>query len=707
MLTAALLTAAHGQDVPPSIIRVSVDRVQIGAVVTDTKGAHVTNLGIRDFTILDGGKSQQLTSCEYIRLVNPETARVTAAAAAPSSRGLTSIPAAGAQQLTREETQRSIVFLVDDLSFQPPTIPSVREALVSAIQQNLRPTDMAALIRTSSGNSSLEQFTSDRRVLLESVTKISWRPEGSGNPGIMRLAGPLAHVSGVNGTANNRTVQVIQYVISAMRDLPGRKAIFLISQSLAIGGGYTGPRSDMASVLGVLVDRALRSGVVIYSVDPTPLSSLTVDASYDETGDILAMQSRQPGPMPRETSSQVAIEAQRRVQGYTVRELAWLEFSRAGLRLLSEGTGGQMAADTDVANALGRFAGDLEGYYLLTYRPSSADRYFGAKRNGTPFRSVKVRVAQASLHVRSYAGYVPMEDAAEPDPSAQIHSVGLGREVGQALFSPFAARGVHIDVIPTFTASNTVSPELSLLVRIDAHDIAFTTEEDGRHDARIDLVARAGSEWNEPGEVVSKEVVLHLKEESFKEAMRIGLDFFGARYFSSAQGRFTSPDWSEKPEPIPYADLENPQSLNLYTYVHNNPLRSNDPDGHCTSDGKQKGFWWCLFHYSDQDALNEARGYCNNNAVAYNGSRVDPSKMTDQQLLAAWKAVNDQWKAIAATGAHPGAVMAGMAVNLSLDKLQHIYDKHASDFGVSGNKNPEQIAKARRCDPGPHDRPGH
>ncbi len=29
-------------------------------------------------------------------------------------------------------------------------------------------------------------------------------------------------------------------------------------------------------------------------------------------------------------------------------------------------------------------------------------------------------------------------------------------------------------------------------------------------------------------------------------AMPDGLDYFGARYFSSAQGRFTSPDWSEK-----------------------------------------------------------------------------------------------------------------------------------------------------------------
>lgn len=59
-----------------------------------------------------------------------------------------------------------------------------------------------------------------------------------------------------------------------------------------------------------------------------------------------------------------------------------------------------------------------------------------------------------------------------------------------------------------------------------------------------------------------------------------GLDFFGARYFSGAQGRFTSPDWSAKPQPIPYATLSDPQTLNLYGYVRNNPLKNHDPDGH-------------------------------------------------------------------------------------------------------------------------------
>jgi RHS repeat-associated protein len=59
-----------------------------------------------------------------------------------------------------------------------------------------------------------------------------------------------------------------------------------------------------------------------------------------------------------------------------------------------------------------------------------------------------------------------------------------------------------------------------------------------------------------------------------------GNDYFEARYFSSATGRFISPDWSAKQEPVPYAKLDNPQTLNLYAYVGNNPLSSADIDGH-------------------------------------------------------------------------------------------------------------------------------
>jgi RHS repeat-associated protein len=54
-----------------------------------------------------------------------------------------------------------------------------------------------------------------------------------------------------------------------------------------------------------------------------------------------------------------------------------------------------------------------------------------------------------------------------------------------------------------------------------------------------------------------------------------GNDYFGARYYASSMGRFMSPD----PSGLDYADFSNPQTLNLYAYAVNNPLRYIDPTG--------------------------------------------------------------------------------------------------------------------------------
>jgi len=73
----------------------------------------------------------------------------------------------------------------------------------------------------------------------------------------------------------------------------------------------------------------------------------------------------------------------------------------------------------------------------------------------------------------------------------------------------------------------------------------------------------------------------HFKYTGKERDTESGLDYFGARYYASSMGRWVSPDWAEKPEAVPYSSLDNPQSLNLYGYVKNNPLSQADPDGHC------------------------------------------------------------------------------------------------------------------------------
>ncbi|HLF26430.1 MAG TPA: fibronectin type III domain-containing protein [Anaerolineae bacterium] len=67
---------------------------------------------------------------------------------------------------------------------------------------------------------------------------------------------------------------------------------------------------------------------------------------------------------------------------------------------------------------------------------------------------------------------------------------------------------------------------------------------------------------------------LHQKFTQKERDDETGLDFFGARYYSSPQGRWTTPD-----PYLPSGQVDVPQSWNRYTYVLNNPLALVDPLG--------------------------------------------------------------------------------------------------------------------------------
>jgi RHS repeat-associated protein len=74
--------------------------------------------------------------------------------------------------------------------------------------------------------------------------------------------------------------------------------------------------------------------------------------------------------------------------------------------------------------------------------------------------------------------------------------------------------------------------------------------------------------------------------------LETGNDYFNARYYGNSSGRFLSPDLNaadDDLDPVPYANLNDPQSLNLYAYVRNNPLSRKDGDGHSACDTGNTG----------------------------------------------------------------------------------------------------------------------
>jgi hypothetical protein len=93
--TAPLTPQQTGDQSAGPVIRVTVDLVQVDAVVTDSKGRHVTGLKPEDLQILEDGKPQKITHFSYVpgnaiaggpTPVNPEPRR-------PSGKTRAAIPA--------------------------------------------------------------------------------------------------------------------------------------------------------------------------------------------------------------------------------------------------------------------------------------------------------------------------------------------------------------------------------------------------------------------------------------------------------------------------------------------------------------------------------------------------------------------------------------------------------------------------------------
>jgi len=97
-----------------------------------------------------------------------------------------------------------------------------------------------------------------------------------------------------------------------------------------------------------------------------------------------------------------------------------------------------------------------------------------------------------------------------------------------------------------------------------------------------------------------------------------GLDNFGARYFGSSMGRFMSPD------PIGGQRLD-PQTLNKYSYVRNDPINLTDPTG----------------LYTCKDDNNKCQ---TKRDIAFEKSRQHDLKSKDPDVLRAAKAYGDPTK---------------------------------------------------------------
>jgi len=497
LLTSGLIVGAQAPVQPPDPprFRVGVDVVRIDAVVTDGDGNRVTDLTVDDFELRQDGEVQPISLVQYIAVdgAPSEEDRLQSTARGGSLRA----PALPAARLTRDQVQRTMVLVIDDLGIAWENLEPTRKALRRFVDEEVQRGDLVALVRTGASWGALQQLTTDKRILHAAIDQVRWTALSRSGIGSFTPVNDWRTGSSVQtpgGGANtgftnpdpldmkdlddlresmsaSASLSAMVFAITGMRDLPGRKAVVLLSEGFTfIESGTSQPVDRVALQVRRLTDMALRTGTVIYALDPRGLlsGSLTAEDNLKVGGPAAAM-------------------------GHgTERRKSLLETQDA-MASLAEVTGGLAVLNTnDLGRGLQRISDDQRGYYVIGYSPPEGT--FAAPGKTPRFHKVSLKVRRPGLRVRTREGFIGESDAerttAAPTPQQALNDAAV---------SPFLATDIPLraTLVPGYDVKTGSS--VRALLHIDATKLSFSPDAaTGNRTAKVDVVGIVVDEWGVP-----------------------------------------------------------------------------------------------------------------------------------------------------------------------------------------------------------------
>ncbi|HWS90295.1 MAG TPA: VWA domain-containing protein [Pyrinomonadaceae bacterium] len=492
--------AAEPED---EVVRITSNLVQLDAVVTDDEGRRVSNLAPEDFEVIVDGRQQQVTHLSYIS----EESNVSAAPPPKKSAGKDAAPHRTVR-LRPGQVRRTIALVVDTLCSSFENAHFARRALEKFVNEQMQENDLVAVIQTKGGTGMLQQFTSDRRLLLAAIKGVRWNASSSrmrlcarddsdpfeGTP-ITRLGealqgGRKEHPAGTAAAEARHsddavrlpgTLSALGYIVKGMRELPGRKSVVVLSDgfpyvSVEEGGEQAKVDLRAADAYRRLIDLANRSSVVVYTMDLSGLPTLGLSAADRPVGF---------------TAAEVAKNNENLLRS---RRLSHFH-STTGMRKLAEETGGFFVGGTnDIAKGIRRASDDQNGYYLIGFRPD--EKSFSLTDARPRFNRFKLKVKRPGLKVRTRTGFYGFDEKdAAPPPRTRDN------QLMAALTSPFAAADVGVRLTSVYGGEADRTPFVSSLLHVDLGNLKFTEEADGWRQAVFDIMAAT---FNADGSIVDQ-----------------------------------------------------------------------------------------------------------------------------------------------------------------------------------------------------------
>jgi VWFA-related protein len=479
---------------PIPTLRITVTLVQIDAVVTDSRGRHVMDLSPGDFELLQDQEPRAITFFSTA----PGPTRLPHVADQPDREPLpiTSKPLSSPAQV-----MRVIGLVVDDLALTFENLVRTRDALKRYVETQMQPGDVVGIVRTGGGIAILEQFTTDKRILLEAIANFRWR--FSGRQGIGTISPqPQRGTSRPEFIESGYTLSVlgalgtVEQVIEGMKRFPGRKSVVFFSDDLRADGSVN-------AAIDQLTDLANRSMVSIYAVDP---GGLRAGAHLVQRGDVavVARDSDSADRFPDSSATESADEIAR----------------QEGLAALASHTGGIFYHNrNDIDACIAEAADDQSGYYLLGYSPTEGS--FGQNGHGK-FHRLTLHVKRPGLKVRWKTGFNGVLDQLMLTDTATAPQ-SREQELLDALASPFTATGIKVKLTSTYAESSKYGPVVYSMLHLDGKDLTFHRDEDNGWLASLDVVWSAYRGMRKPIWQGDKVQNIRLSESDYRKALQDGL----------------------------------------------------------------------------------------------------------------------------------------------------------------------------------------
>lgn len=464
-------------------IRISVNLVEVDAVVVDRRGNPVKDLTAADFEVLQDKKPQPIRSVQWVPWGTPATPMEVAPVKGPAP---APVPLVQGRPLPKGEVRRTIAIVVDDLGLSFESLARTKGELKEYIRDRMQPTDLVAIVTTGRSMGAMSQFTSDKRLLLAAVDALRWNSWGRSGVAAMQAIGltpeermrrmtpglPPPNPETDPDVMRNQmmlggTLGAVRNIVTGLREYPGRKSLLLISESLPLNfrSQNGDPTTDQTKAYGsssiqslqMLTDAANRSFVVIDTLDPRGLMVSGLTAADDTNG-----------MSPQEVSQRVD------------NRNADVFESQNGMSYLAQETGGTFQFNNnDVGDMLRRAVDGVGGYYLITYRPS--DDTFAPKAE-EKWHRVQVIVKRPELRVRARRGFYGRADR-------EVAAAPATPTLSEAMMSPFAKNEIRLRMTGFHVEDPKAGPLVTALVHVDAKDLTFAKADDGRFHSMLEVLS--------------------------------------------------------------------------------------------------------------------------------------------------------------------------------------------------------------------------